>query len=490
MFQAISGIWRCPPLPMRHHHCSRGSLPEEPCVLIPGCMVSEYQEKYPAYCTTVVRAAKKQNNEYQRLEGRISNMTTFKSDYVAHEVTQRPPKVTKVYVPPDGRMRHSSTYARDYPTHPVQKHIMTKPEEYHPPTAKMVAQSLYKGEFRAWHNQKVQPYRTCDNLKLNDSKFEVTTTFQDDYCQKGPAVARESFKPAADARETLPFDGATNYQTQYVPHPVQPRQPKERAVYRPTSAPLNGVSTHRQDYRGLPAEPAKPFRAKVAWESSPAVFQGTSEFRDQYKAWPLQPKHRHQAEEYCPPEGTMVGLSTAHADYVDHESQQRPQSARPRVEAWTKEAREPLQTRSTMKEDYRTWDVVRRPPMVYADELEKPKGAFANTTTFRSAYTPKTAERATSFKPTQKLLSPQSMDEDSIYRSTYTPKEIPPCPARDGCPPGFEYSSMGAGGHRLYRTISVRETGLSQLAAATSDKPSYSHSRKSCRVPSRAKRAP
>lgn len=68
-----------------------------------------------------------------------------RSDYVAHEVTQRPPKVTKVYVPPDGRMRHSSTYARDYPSHPVQKHTVTKPEEYHPPTAKMVAQSLYTG---------------------------------------------------------------------------------------------------------------------------------------------------------------------------------------------------------------------------------------------------------------------------------------------------------------------------------------------------------
>ncbi|KAK6323158.1 hypothetical protein J4Q44_G00054970 [Coregonus suidteri] len=490
MFQAISRIWRCPPLPRRKHHCLQGSHPEEPCVLIPGCMVSEYQEKYPAYCNTVVRAAKKPKNEYQPMEGKISNMTTFRSDYVAHEVTQRPPKVTKLYVPPDGRMRHSSTYVRDYPTHPVQKHIVTKAEEYHPPTAKMVAQSLYKEDFRAWHTQKVQPYRTCDTLKLNDSKFEVSTTYQDDYCHKGPAEARESFKPAPDTPETLPFDGATNYQTQYVSHPVQPRQPKEKAVYWPTSAPLNGVSTYRQDYQGLPAKPVKPFRAKVAWESSRAIFQGTSEFRDQYKAWPLQPKHRHQAEEYCPPEGTMVGLSTAHADYVGHECQQRPQSARPPVEAWTKEAREPLQTRSTMKEDYRAWDMVRPSPTLHADELEKPKGAFAKTTNFRSAYAPKSAQRAASFKPTQTLLSPQAMDEDSVYRPTYMPKEVPSCPAWDGCPPGFEYSSTGAGGHRLYRTISIQETGLSQLAAATSNKPSYSHSRKSCRVPRQAKRAP
>lgn len=41
-------------------------------------MVSEYQEKYPAYCNTVVRAAKKPKNEYQPMEGKISNMTTFR----------------------------------------------------------------------------------------------------------------------------------------------------------------------------------------------------------------------------------------------------------------------------------------------------------------------------------------------------------------------------------------------------------------------------
>uniref|UniRef100_A0AAZ3S3Y3 Stabilizer of axonemal microtubules 2 n=1 Tax=Oncorhynchus tshawytscha TaxID=74940 RepID=A0AAZ3S3Y3_ONCTS len=379
------------------------SHPEEPCVLIPGCMVSEYQEKYPAYCNTVVRAAKKLKNEYQPMEGKISNMTTFRSDYVAHEVTQRPPKVTKLYVPPDGRMRHSSTYVRDYPTHPVQKHIVTKPDGYHPPTAKM--------DFREWQIQKVQPYRTSDNLKLNNSKFEVTTTYQDEFCYKGPAEARERFKPAPDAPETLPFDGATNYQTQYMSHPVLPRQPKEKAVY-------------RQDSLGLPAKPVKPFRAKVAWESSPAIFQGTTEFHDQYKSWPLQPKHRHHAQ------GTMVGLPTAHADHV---------------------GQAPLQTRSTMKEHYRAWDMLRRRPTLHTDELEKPMGAFTNTTTFHSAYTPKTAQRTTSFKPTQTLLSPKAMNEDSVCRPTYTPKEIPPCPAWDGCPPGFEYSSMGAGGHRCSR---------------------------------------
>lgn len=69
----------------------------------------------------------------------------FRSDYVAHEVTQRPPKVPKTYVPPDGHMRHTSTYDHDYSTHSVQKNIVTKREEYHPPTAKMVAQSLHKG---------------------------------------------------------------------------------------------------------------------------------------------------------------------------------------------------------------------------------------------------------------------------------------------------------------------------------------------------------
>ncbi|XP_010886132.3 stabilizer of axonemal microtubules 1 isoform X2 [Esox lucius] len=432
-------------------------------------MLSEYQEKYPAHCTTVFRAAKKMKNEYQPPEGKISNMTTFKSDYVAHEVNQRPPKVVKAFVPPEGRMRHTSSYARDYPIHSAQeKNTKTMSKEYRPPTAKMVAQSEYKEEFRAWRNQKVQPYRTCDNLKLSNGKFEGTTTFQDDYGNKGLAEARKSFKPLPDLRETLSFDGATNYHTQYVPHPVQPRQPREKVVHRPSSAPLNGVSTYKHDYRGLPTEPVKPFRAKVAWERSPAVFSGISEFRDQYKAWPLQPKHQAN-----PPQGAMVGPC-----------QLRPSSAHPPVESWTKIG-EPLRSISTMKEDYRAWDLVPAPPAVYADVLEQPKGAFARTATFRSAYTPpKTSRHAVCFKPAQ------TTGEDPVDHSTNATKEIPFCPARGGCHPGFEYSSTGAGGHRLYRSISVRETGPSQLATATGDKASYSHSRKRCMVPSRAKRAP
>lgn len=320
----------------------------------------------------------------------------------------------------------------------------------------------------------------CDNLKMNKGKFEGTTTFRADFCPKGPAEARESFKPTPEARETLPFEGATNYKTQYVSHPVQTRQPREKPTYRPTSAPFNGVSTHRQDYRGLPAEAAKPIRAKVAWESSTATFEGISEFQDKYKAWPMVPRHRHKAKEYCPPEGDMEFLTTAHAHYLGNNDCQRPLSARPAIQAWVMD-REPFQARSTMKEDYRAWESVQRPPMVHTDELEKPKGNFENTTTFRSAYTPKTTSRTTSFKPSQK-----PMEEEA----TCTPKEITPCPAQNGSPPGFEYNSTEAGGHRLYRTISVEATGLTRQASATSEKPTYSHSWKTCRVPSRAKRAP
>ncbi|KAJ8008212.1 hypothetical protein DPEC_G00102460 [Dallia pectoralis] len=456
------GIWKCSPIIIRKHQCAQGSQPKEPCP-IPGWMVSEYQEKYPAHGVTVIRSAKKMKNEYQPLEGTMSNMTTFKSDYVVHEVNRRPPKVTEVFVPPDGRMRHTSTYARDYPIHSVQQKIITSVSDvYHPPTAKMAAQSEYTEEFRAWHIQKVQPYRTSDNLKVNDGKFVGTSTCQDDYGNKGLAETRKSFKPAAGRRESLSFDGTTNYYTQYVSQPVQPR---------PSSTP---ISTYRHDYRGLPNEPVKPFRAEVAWERSPAVFRGISESRDQYRAWPLPPKHRN--EESCPLRATTSGLPMAHVGDVGPECQKRPSSARLLAEPWTREIGEPLWSSSTMKENYQAWGS----PMGFADRLKRPKFFFAGTNAVHSANTsPKTARHAVSSKNTQ------ARDEDSVNHSTNAAKEMSSCPA-----PGFEYSSMGAGGHRLYRSISGQETGQSQLTTATGDKASHSHSRKSCRTPSRAKRAP
>ncbi|KAJ8003317.1 hypothetical protein DPEC_G00147070 [Dallia pectoralis] len=126
----------------------------------------------------------------------MSNMTTFKSDYVVHEVKRRPPEVTKVFVSPDGRMRHTSTYARDYPIHSVQQKIITSvSDEYHPPTSKMAAQSEYTGNVsesvwelafslvhivaEPWTREIGEPLRSSSTMKENYQAWGTPMGFAD-----------------------------------------------------------------------------------------------------------------------------------------------------------------------------------------------------------------------------------------------------------------------------------------------------------------------
>ncbi|KAL7880156.1 hypothetical protein SRHO_G00024100 [Serrasalmus rhombeus] len=433
--------------------CGKHRCPQQPNVeenLVPtGCLLTEYQENFLAHCTTATCAATKRQNEWKPLEGKMENTTTFRRDYVPHKVTRRSTTAAEVYVPPDGTMMLTSTYAEDYKNHPVQQHMVNKQtREYSPPTTKMVATSLYQEEFKPWSLERCQPFRTNDNLTVNQEKFVNTTTFRDDFCPKISSSTREKFKPIPQIQESLPFDGTTNYKLHYVPHPVKPRKPREKEKYRPSSASFDGVSTHKQDYKGIPTEVPKPIKVKDAWGTNCAPFQATTEFHDQYKPWSLQLKQAHKVENYRPVVGNMDFLSTTHADYVLHEYQQV-QHVRPPISAWEKN-KEPFQGKSVMKEDYRAWDVACQPQV---KDTVKPLGTSENTT-FRSQHRCKS--NTFMHVPIQNASSHRPM-----LQGLYTEKPPGFCPASFAAPPGFEYTCSKAG-HRLYRTISVKDVSLAQ----------------------------
>lgn len=235
-------------------------------------------------------------------------------------------------------------------------------------------------DFQAWDNppQKVHPFRPRDNLKVNWATFSNAATNRDSFCLVGHthahAQVRESFRPGPSTprppptRDLLPFDGTTNYRSQYVPHPVQPRRPRERPLYRPNSTPLPRLSTSYQDYGGggRPAETLRSFKPGGAWKTNPAAFEGTTEFGEQFKTWPLlpRPRPRPRAKEdgYLPAGGETAPISTSRADYVEHRGCTRVRSARPAPEAWGAAGGRhgslgaPLT--STMREDYKAWAVV------------------------------------------------------------------------------------------------------------------------------------
>ncbi|KAI4900148.1 hypothetical protein NFI96_023865, partial [Prochilodus magdalenae] len=397
-----------------------------------GFLLTEYQENFLPRCTSGTCAAIKPQDEWKPLEGKMENTTMFRCDYVPHKVTRQPPEVPKLYVPPDGTLMLTSTYSADYHEHPVQKHLVAKQtREYCPPATKMVAMSRYKEEFKPWHQERRQPFKTKDNLVVSQDKFVTTTAFKDDFCPKTYTSPRKNFRPTPQIKETLPFDGTTNYKLHYVSHPVQSKQPRKKEKYRPPSASFDGTSTHKQDYKGLPTEVPKPVKPKQAWKSSCASFQATTEFCDQYKPWSRQPKQSHKRENYNPPLGDMTFLSTTHADYVAH--QYHPvQRARPPIIAWEKE-KEPFQGKSVMKEDYKEWDTV-----------------YQISSRYR--------RKSNTCMPFWSTSRPEPVMKNST--TSYTGKPLELCPASFAEPPGFEYT-CDAAGHRLYRTA-VTDASLAQ----------------------------
>lgn len=304
-------------------------------------------------------------------------------------------------------------------------------------------------EFKPSSSERCQPFRTTDNLTVGQGKF-VNTTSRDD-CLKSSTSPRENCKPVPETRVSLPFDGITNYKLHYVAHPVQPKQPRKKQRYRPTSASFHGVSTYMQDYKGLSTEVPKPVKAKEAWKSNCDSFQGTTEFHDQYKSWPLQPKQLHKKENYRPPEGDMALLSTTQADYVAHDYQ-KVQRVRPPIHAWEKD-KKPFQGTSAMKEDYRAWGMARQPHQ----ELFKPSGTFEKTSHRHNRWNAGEKPDTCTHVPFQNKSSPEPMPENS---TSYTRKTPVVCPASFPKPPGFEHTGGKKAGHRLYRTISVGDDSL------------------------------
>ncbi|KAL4641556.1 stabilizer of axonemal microtubules 1 isoform X1 [Arapaima gigas] len=394
----------------------------------PTCMTTEYREKFLPHDVRPVHIPKKLRDEHEAPKGKMANMTTFRADYVAHSVVHRPLRVNRRHIPPEGSMTFSSTYAEDYQPHPVQQRKVARSAEYSPPSAEMQLQSLYRGtsnpnvrfsfapqeEFQKWAIKRQEPLRPePDNLKVHKGKFEATTTSREDYSPKSVMFVRENFKPAPLVKESLPFDGMTNYRAQYVCHPGYSggsTPVTQRAAYKPNSEPFAGVSTHRLDYRGLQGETAKPFRPTTAFEKNSSPFEGHTESSEKYRAWTTVMTRPNKAVNICP-------------------LNPRPQAPRTHPAAKDTATR---QIWSTVKEDCRTRGARRNVWLAKKEEI---------------------TTRATGSRPTSRPAVPQlrSAAVDGVHPADHDSKD-----------------DIRTNDRRLYHTIAAGGT------RATTHKPSHS----------------
>ncbi|XP_068128602.1 stabilizer of axonemal microtubules 2 isoform X2 [Hyperolius riggenbachi] len=420
------------------------------------CVLTEYVEKYPQYDIVQPPESMKPKHEYQGNRGKMEGVTTFKSDYIPYDVTNRPVRPQQEYIPKPGQIELGTTYNQDFNPHKIEPVAPARPlEKRQMNTGKFDTNPTYKDDYRAWDFQKRELAKQDHTYQPPTVKFGNSTTFQDDFFPK-EMMPRESFKPPGVAkRSNVPFDGTTSHRTSYIPYDVERRQPREKQEYKPSSQPFDDLTTHRINFKGALGEKTKSCKPDNGKVGSNAQFQGNTEFRDSFQPWSVAPNFVQKSHEYNPPTTHMETDTTTHLDYVQH---QLSYNAPIRPVSHGRRSNVPFQGSSTMKEDFQPWDSKRQDMIKKNHEIPRPTGKFEDLTTFKSHYLPHEIHPTQSFKPANAALrSSAPFESGTLYRSDYTPKKNEICPANYASPPGYVFESIDSRGHKLFRKVLTPE---------------------------------
>ncbi|KAJ7994749.1 hypothetical protein DPEC_G00252700 [Dallia pectoralis] len=440
--------------------CGRHRCPHRPTALYGKasntCVLTEYREKYPVYAGYSPLQSLKPKPVNQGDRGKMEGTTTFKTDFVPYEVTRRPGRQQAVYEPSPGDIDLGTTYSLDFSPYEVTPFAPSRPRErVHATGPKQDTVPTYKDDYRQWGVCKRELKKPARTYRPPDVKFGGHSTFQDDFLPRG-LVPRESFKPSGvPAVSDVPFDGVTSHQLAYVPHLLEARYVKPPEPYKPSSQPLQDLTTNRRDYQGLPGPLAQSCKPDPVTMASDVPFQSSTEFKEQFLVWPVSLPQLHRSLEYAGPTEHMDLTTTSGAVYTPHNIQPYI-SAKPFNRSTKSTA--PFQGCSTMRDDFQPWVAKRQGLIKKTQEIQRATGPMDNLTTFKAHYTPHQLQPSVSFKPVYAPPKAQvPLEGDTMYSTEFTPKRISICPASYDSPPGFAFENSDDRGHKFYRKLSSND---------------------------------
>uniref|UniRef100_A0A8D0DJ48 Stabilizer of axonemal microtubules 2 n=1 Tax=Salvator merianae TaxID=96440 RepID=A0A8D0DJ48_SALMN len=424
-------------------------------------LMTEYVDKYPGYGNVVPPQSLKPKQEYQTHRGKMEDVTTFKSDYLPYEVASRPFRIQEEYKPIAGDIDLGTTYRRDYNAHKIEPITIAKPEERnYVRRGKMNAVPTYRADYRPWEIQRREPNKVENAYHPPTEKFGNTTTFQDAFVPRELSL-QKSFKPTiVTTLSNQPFTGITSHRSDYVPHQLEPKSKISKEEYKPNTNPFEDTTTHRCDFRGLAGELPKSFKPENAKVELKGHFNGITEFRDRFQPWPISLPEARKSKDYVPSSGNMDLNTTTHLDYVPHEIS--PVALMRPIEK-SKRNNAPFQGSTTMRDAFQAWDVYRPEIIRKSQEVPKPSGKFDGITTFRAHYIPHNIVPTQSCKPPKMpLSSPVRFEDETMYRTAYTPKKQEVCPATYHSPPGYVFVSTDSRGHKFFRKVTPDVNKIAQ----------------------------
>nr|XP_002130979.1 stabilizer of axonemal microtubules 2 [Ciona intestinalis] len=382
---------------------------------------TEYVDEYVRHRVPPTESFKPAE-EMRKSDAKVSDETTFRLDYIPHQLSKHEPHPKEVYNPPGTPMEGVSMYRQDYPGHntgPAQ--LAKRSEARSVPLVKFEAHPTYASDFKRWTIPPRVKLGPDNDYKKPVVKMENTSTFQQDYIHRF-APPRESARPPDKAFQSdVPLESHTVHRVSFIPHQIQPRLQREKEKYCAPTVPMNSETTFKQDFTGPRALPAESMRPSQAPFVSTDPLASSSEFRDSFVAWPVVRPYRKEPLKYQGPQGDMELLSTQRLDFRSLNG--RPASAkRPAVRRGKVM---PFEGVTNYSSDFKKWNVPRTLGKPRPEAIQQ-TGRFEGLSTARQHFiTHSGALPARSCKPDNRaFLSDSALEDKTIYKVSYVPKSM------------------------------------------------------------------
>lgn len=360
--------------------------------------------------------------------GDFQDRTTQRQDYVPHPIEKPYVRQAEQYKRPEGNMDGMTSYKKEYTEkHPERVHAI-KHDGQRLPGGRFEGEPTYRADYKKWETSRQEPYGLRDSYQAPTQPFGGESTMHHDF-RKYNQAKREPLRPMEAAiGSDQPFADMTDYRAEYKKHALPAKHLHQQEGYKPSSAPLDDLTTFRRDYKGQHGQPTRSFKPDNAAFSSGQPLEDTTTNRKDYIKWPMDRPYVHQHDAYQKPEGEMYTQTTHNATYkqlpLTKNLAMRPTSA-------GKARNAPFDGTTNYTQDYKKWALQKNQPH-QRDEYQPNNAPFEGMPTYKAHYVPHGVHPTQSFRPDNTAFQSNARFEDgTMYRTDYTKKQMPLCPCHD-----------------------------------------------------------
>ena len=308
-------------------------------------------------------------------------------------------------------------------------------------------------DYRKWGIQPRERVTADNSYQPPENPFEGNSNYQTDYI-KHPGGVRQSMKPnEAPKISNQPFDDATDYRDTYIKHQLPTKQVRAKTVYEPNPARLDDLSNYRKDYIAKAAGKQASCKPDAKPIKSMAPFDSDTTQRVDFVEWPTERFHAREREAYQKPEGMMQLDTTTATDFnrkpIERQAAVRPQDSR--------KVPGKFDGTTNYTTEFRRWPTEVRQSTTRETYLPNVAPFEGQPTYQRDFISHPNAGRTASLKPVDRGYSSGAPLEDfTEYRTEFIRKQASPCPAiylESGKDAGFAFSDQDDRGHKWYSYV-------------------------------------